>query len=135
LRLSCFTILVGVIIGLSYGWRVALVGTACIPLTVAAGFVRLRVVVLKDEKNKRSHEQSAQMACEAASAIRTVASLTREDDVNRIYSQYLDKPMAESNRTAIYSNAFYSLSQALSFWVIGLIFCEWLLTRRRDIEH
>lgn len=67
--------------------------------------------MLKDQKNKKSHEQSAQMACEAASAIRTVASLTREEDCSRIYSDYLNKPMAESNRTAIISNAYYSLSQ------------------------
>lgn len=51
-----------------------------------AGLIRLKVVVLKDEKNKKSYSQSAQMACEAASAIRTVASLTREDDCSRIYS-------------------------------------------------
>ncbi|KAM0787890.1 hypothetical protein ACM66B_003940 [Microbotryomycetes sp. NB124-2] len=119
---SLFTILSGVIIGLCYSPKIAAVGIACIPLTLSAGLVRLRVVVLKDEKNKKSHQQSAQMACEAASAIRTVASLTREDDCNRIYSEYLDKPMRESNRTALVSNGWYSLSQSLSFWVIGLVF-------------
>ena len=124
---SLFTIFVGAIIGLAYSWKIALVGIACIPLTLSAGLVRLRVVVLKDEKNKKSHQQSAQMACEAASAIRTVASLTREDDCNRIYSEYLEKPMRESNRVALISNAWYSISQSLSFWVIGLIF--WSVAR------
>lgn len=99
------TLVAGAIIGLCYGWRVSLVGIACMPLTIAvrpfacrfrspltlalhqAGIVRLKVVVLKDVKNKKSHEQSAQMACEAAGAIRTVASLTREDDCCEIYSQ------------------------------------------------
>ncbi|CEQ39138.1 SPOSA6832_00638 [Sporobolomyces salmonicolor] len=90
--------------------------------TIVAGVIRLKVVVLKDQKNKRSHEQSAQMACEAASAIRTVASLTREEDCSAIYSEYLDKPMQESNRVAIWSSALYAISQSLSFWVIGLIF-------------
>ncbi|GAA5918154.1 hypothetical protein JCM1841_005277 [Sporobolomyces salmonicolor] len=119
---SIFTLIAGSIIGLSYAWRVALVGIACIPLTLSAGVIRLKVVVLKDQKNKRSHEQSAQMACEAASAIRTVASLTREEDCSAIYSEYLDKPMQESNRVAIWSSALYAISQSLSFWVIGLIF-------------
>ncbi|KAL8277932.1 hypothetical protein RQP46_009751 [Phenoliferia psychrophenolica] len=119
---STFTLLVGSIVGLSYGWRVSLVGIACFPLTIAAGVIRLRVVVLKDVKNKKSHEQSAQMACEAAGAIRTVASLTREEDCSEIYSGYLEAPQAESNRVAIISNGYYSLSQALTFWVIGLIF-------------
>ncbi|KWU43090.1 P-loop containing nucleoside triphosphate hydrolase protein [Rhodotorula sp. JG-1b] len=119
---SVFTIVAGAIIGLCYSWKIALVGIACIPLTLSAGIVRLRVVVLKDQKNKQSHAASAQMACEAAGAIRTVASLTREEDCSRIYNHQLDAPMRDSNRTAIYSNAFYSLSQALSFFVIGLIF-------------
>lgn len=52
------------------------------------------------------------MACEAAGAIRTVASLTREEDCSDIYSKYLDQPQRESNRVAIISNGYYSLSQA-----------------------
>lgn len=119
---SQFTLISGAIIGLCYSWRVALVGIACMPLTLSAGIVRLKVVVLKDAKNKKSHEGSAQMACEAAASIRTVASLTREADCTAIYSRQLDEPMRVSNRIAIYSNALFSLSQALSFFVIGLIF-------------
>lgn len=131
---SLFTLIIGAIIGLAYAWRIALVGIACIPLTsrldrsvsktpltfvfaVSAGIVRLRVVVLKDKKNKKSHEASAQMACEAAAAIRTVAALTREDDCCAIYSKQLDEPARQSNRTALVANSFYSLSQALTFLV------------------
>lgn len=80
--------------------------------------------MLKDEKNKKSHAQSAQMACEAAAALRTVAALTREDDCLRIYSEYLDEPERITNRSAIWSTAFYAFSQSLAFWVIALIFCE-----------
>ncbi|ORY49292.1 P-loop containing nucleoside triphosphate hydrolase protein [Leucosporidium creatinivorum] len=115
-------LIIGAVIGLCFGWRLALVGIATIPIAIGAGYVRLRVVVVKDVKNKKSHEQSAQMACEAAGAIRTVASLTREDDCVALYSKYLEEPMRVSNRTALVSNAYYSLSQALSFWIIGLIF-------------
>ncbi|GAA5960034.1 hypothetical protein JCM3765_006142 [Sporobolomyces pararoseus] len=119
---SFFTLIAGAIIGLVYSPKVAAVGIACFPLTLSAGIVRLKVVVIKDEKNKKSHAQSAQMACEAASAIRTVASLTREEDCSRMYSDYLDAPMRTSNQVAVWSSALYALSQSLSFWVIGLIF-------------
>lgn len=51
---SLFTLVAGAIIGLCYSWKIALVGIACMPLTLSAGIVRLRVVVLKDEKNKKS---------------------------------------------------------------------------------
>lgn len=80
------------------------------------------MVVLKDAKNKKAYEQSAQLACEASAAIRTVASLTREDDCVDIYSKSLQIPQQLSNRTAFLANAYYSGAQSLSFFVIGLIF-------------
>jgi ATP-binding cassette subfamily B (MDR/TAP) protein 1 len=81
-----------------------------------------RVVVLKDQRNKKAHEESAQLACEAAGSIRTVASLTREDDCLELYSQSLAKPLRESNRTALWSNLLFALSQSFAFFVIALTF-------------
>ncbi|KAH9941048.1 multidrug resistance protein 1 [Amylocystis lapponica] len=119
---STATLVTGTVIGLAFAWKLGLVGLACTPVLVSAGYIRLRVVVLKDEQNKRAHEHSAQIACEAAGAIRTVASLTREGDCCDLYSQSLDGPLRNSNRKALYSNAIYALSQAMSFFVIALIF-------------
>ncbi|TFY60994.1 hypothetical protein EVJ58_g4790 [Rhodofomes roseus] len=116
------TLICGTIIGIIFAWKLGLVALACTPVLFSAGYIRLRVVVLKDHKNKRAHEQSAQLACEAAGAIRTVASLTREDDCIRLYSESLEGPLRTSNRSAVYSNAIYALSQAMSFFVIALIF-------------
>jgi ATP-binding cassette subfamily B (MDR/TAP) protein 1 len=93
---SLTTLLGGCIIGLCYGPLLALVGIACIPLLVSSGYIRLRVVVLKDQKLKDVHAESAQLASEAASAVRTVASLTREDEMDRIYADALKEPMRKS---------------------------------------
>jgi ATP-binding cassette subfamily B (MDR/TAP) protein 1 len=119
---SISTLILGVVLGLIFIWKVGLVGLASIPLLVSTGYIRLRVVVLKDQHNKKAHEESAQLACEAAGAIRTVASLTREDDCLRLYSESLEKPMRESNRTSIWSNALFALSQSFTFYVIALVF-------------
>jgi ABC-type multidrug transport system fused ATPase/permease subunit len=81
-----------------------------------------RVVVLKDQANKKAHEESAQMACEAAGAIRTVASLTREDDCVKLYSESLETPLRRSNRNALWSNLLYAVSQSTVFFVIALVF-------------
>jgi ABC-type multidrug transport system fused ATPase/permease subunit len=69
---------------------------------------------MKDQVNKAAHEESAQVACEAAGAIRTVASLTREDDCIRIYSKSLEEPLRRSNRTAFWSNMLFAISQAIT---------------------
>lgn len=132
-----FTLLVGIIVGLCYSWKLSLVGVACVPLTLSAGIVRLRVVNLKDEKTRKAHSDSAQVACEAvsqvldclaphllsywqAAAMRTVASLTREYDACDKYSRSLDLPMKVAIRIALYSNFFFSLTQALAFPSIAL---------------
>lgn len=81
-----------------------------------------RVVVLKDQQNKHAHESSAQLACEAAGSIRTVASLTREDQCIEQYSLSLEEPLRRSNRTALWSNGLYALSQSMVFFVIALVF-------------
>lgn len=77
---------------------------------------------MKDQGNKKAHEASAQVACEAAAAIRTVAALTREDDCCALYSESLEEPLRKSNRSAIWSNLLYSFTQGLSFLVISLVF-------------
>ncbi|KAI6041412.1 P-loop containing nucleoside triphosphate hydrolase protein [Pisolithus marmoratus] len=116
------TLIGGSVVGLVYAWKPALVGMACIPLVFSAGLVRLRVVVLKDQKNKAAHEDSAKLACEAAGTIRTVASLTREDDCLQLYSNSLEEPLRNSNRSAIWSSLIYAFSQSCTFWVIALVF-------------
>jgi ATP-binding cassette subfamily B (MDR/TAP) protein 1 len=55
----------GAIIGLIYGWKLSLIGIACIPLIICAGYIRLRLVVLKDQNNKADHEESAQCVLSA----------------------------------------------------------------------
>ncbi|KAG6377083.1 P-loop containing nucleoside triphosphate hydrolase protein [Boletus reticuloceps] len=119
---SLTTLIGGSIIGLVFAWKPALVGMACIPFLISTGYIRLRVVVLKDQQNKRAHESSAHLACEAAASIRTVASLTREEDCLRLYSESLDGPLRNSNRTTKWSSLLYAFSQSITFYVIALVF-------------
>ncbi|KAF8133779.1 ste6-like protein [Boletus edulis] len=119
---SLTTLIGGSIIGLVYAWKPALVGMACIPLLISTGYIRLRVVVLKDQQNKRAHDSSAHLACEAAASIRTVASLTREEDCLKLYSDSLDEPLRNSNRTTKWSSLLYAFSQSVTFYVIALVF-------------
>jgi ATP-binding cassette subfamily B (MDR/TAP) protein 1 len=89
---------------------------------VPNSFFFQQIVVLKDKKNKKAHDESAQLACEAAGAIRTVASLTREDDCVELYSKSLDVPLRNSNRSFVWSSLVYSVSQSFAFFAIALVF-------------
>ncbi|KDQ06807.1 hypothetical protein BOTBODRAFT_181275 [Botryobasidium botryosum FD-172 SS1] len=116
------TLVGGSIVGLVFGWKLAFVSIACMPFLVGTGYVRLKVVVLKDQKNRAAYEESAQVACEAAGAIRTVASLTREDLATKEYSDSLEIPLIVSRQSAVWSTALFALSQAMSFFIIALVF-------------
>ncbi|PWN43517.1 putative Leptomycin B resistance protein pmd1 [Ceraceosorus guamensis] len=119
---SVATLIVGYIIGLIYGWKLALVCISVTPLTLSAGFIRLELVVLKDAKIKKAHEGAAQRACEAAASIRTVAALTSEGHFQAVYKEELRGPAKITHRAALYSTIFYAISQALAFGVIALAF-------------
>jgi ATP-binding cassette subfamily B (MDR/TAP) protein 1 len=119
---SISTLISGMLIALIFGWKLSLVVIACIPVTLSAGFIRLKLVTLKDARLKVAYKASAQRACEAVSSIRTVASLTMEQNTVKVYHADLEGPTRMARRTAIYGNLLYALSQSISFWVTALGF-------------
>ncbi|KAH9940672.1 P-loop containing nucleoside triphosphate hydrolase protein [Amylocystis lapponica] len=119
---ACATLVGGLVLGWIFAWKLGLIAFACTPILVLGGFIRFRVLVLRSEENRKAHAASAQLACEAAAAIRTVASLTREDDCAALYSQSLEEPLRGSNRSSLWSSAVFALCQAVVLWVTALIF-------------
>jgi ATP-binding cassette subfamily B (MDR/TAP) protein 1 len=57
-------------------------------------------------------------ACEAAGAIRTVASLTREDDVCLLYANELAAPQKKNDSTSLYGNAVFSFTQSIQYFFL-----------------
>ncbi|CAG8804770.1 8542_t:CDS:2, partial [Racocetra fulgida] len=59
------------------------------------GILRIKMLNGFQQKTKKAYESSAQFACESTKNIRTVAALTREEDILRIYHNMLDEPMRQ----------------------------------------
>ncbi|KAF5346861.1 hypothetical protein D9756_010551 [Leucocoprinus leucothites] len=116
------TIAAGVIAGLAIVWKVGLVGLACMPILLTVGYTSLLVVMQKDAHNKEAHAQSAQIACESAGAIRTVASLTREDGCLAEYSASLNVPLQRAVKAGFLRTGLFAASQSSMFFVIALVF-------------
>jgi ATP-binding cassette subfamily B (MDR/TAP) protein 1 len=75
-----------------------------------------------------AYQHSASYACEATAAIRTVASLTREDDVLETYRSMLHNQISQSLKSSLQSSLMYGASQAgmllasaLGFWYGGTL--------------
>ena len=104
------------------GWKLATVTATTIPVLLACGYLRFWILAQQQKKAKAAYQQSATYACEATGAIRTVASLTREDDVLRRYAADIAAQEAKDLRDTLKTSAIYALSQSLTFLASALGF-------------
>lgn len=122
------TLIAALIIALIIGWKLALVCISAVPVLLACGFYRFSILATFQERSKKAYEGSASYACEATSAIRTVAALTREQDVWDAYHGQLVEQGRKSLISVSKSSTLYAASQslmllcmALGFWYGGTL--------------
>ncbi|KAE9985325.1 hypothetical protein EG328_007578 [Venturia inaequalis] len=116
------TLVVAMTISLAIGWKLALVCISAIPVLLACGFFRFWMLARFQARTKAAYVNSAGFACEATSAIRTVASLTREEDVFEKYHAQLEAQAKSSLVSILKSSALYAASQSFIFFCIALGF-------------
>ena len=116
------TLIAALTLSIIIGWKLALVCTATIPLLLGCGFFRFWMLAHYQRRAKRAYEGSASFAAEAITAIRTVASLTREEDVLDNYRASLAKQLHTSTLSVLRSSTLYAASQSLTFLVLALGF-------------
>lgn len=129
--MSTSTLVACCTVALAIGWKLALVCIATIPVLLGSGFLRVWMMAQFQERSKKAYDKSASFASEAMTAIRTVASLTREDDVLTLYSNSLAAQLKASTRSVLRSSLLYSASQsllllcfALGFWYGGTLIAK-----------
>lgn len=122
------TLVAAVALSLAIGWKLTLVCASTMPVLLACGYYRFWILGHFISRAKKAYEGSASYACEATSAIRTVASLTRENDVWEHYHQSLVLQGRRSLRSTLLSSILYAASQslmllcnALGFWYGGTL--------------
>ncbi|KAI1641043.1 multidrug resistance protein [Biscogniauxia mediterranea] len=125
------TLIASIILGLAFGWKLALVCIATIPILLGCGFFRFYMLAHFQRRSKKAYEHSASFASEAISAIRTVASLTRESDVLQQYKHSLAVQQRSSLISVLKASLLYAASQsfiflafALGFWYGGTLIAK-----------
>ncbi|TPX63436.1 hypothetical protein SpCBS45565_g06615 [Spizellomyces sp. 'palustris'] len=116
------SILGGAIVAVATGWKLGLVVLSTLPLMVAANKLRMDLIRKGNQSTKIYYERSAQVACEAVAAMRTVAALGREEDVAQVYHHDLEEPLRIGRRNAIGNTAIYAFSQTVTFLINALGF-------------
>lgn len=118
---SCIALLVEILTNLISGaifstvvaWQYALPVLCFLPLIVAAGYLRFRVIGKLQTLISKSHERSAEVACEAIAAIKTVVAFTREKQIAETHHNALRKASNLAFKSSIGSCALFALSQGL----------------------
>ncbi|ETI26259.1 hypothetical protein G647_03036 [Cladophialophora carrionii CBS 160.54] len=110
-------------LALAYGWKLGLVVVfGALPPLLLAGYIRIRLEMQLDRQIGDRFAESAGLANEAVSAIRTVASLTLEAHVLEEYSNMLSNIVLKSTRALIWTMFFFALSQSIEFLAMALGF-------------
>lgn len=125
--ISCSTtLIVAVVVALAIGWKLALVCICALPVILGTGFLRFWVLAKFSAQNQKHYEKSAGYACEHTNAIRTVASLTSEQQIYAEYKRQLRAQLPASLKSNLKNSSLYAASQsgmflafALGFWYGG----------------
>lgn len=127
------TLIAGFILSASIGWKLALVCACTIPIQLGCGLLRLKALAILESKSRKAYESSATYACEAGAAIRTVASLTLEQYIQRTYHGILSASRRSSLVSVIQSSVLYAASQSFNFLCSALAF--WYGSRLVTTDH
>jgi ATP-binding cassette subfamily B (MDR/TAP) protein 1 len=115
------SILVAFIVGMSFGWKLALVCSSTIPLVLACGYFRFYALIRMEKRTKETSD-AASFACEAASSIRTVASLSLEKHLLSEYRTKLEHQATGNLKFTNVSAALFATSQGLLLFIFALVF-------------
>jgi ATP-binding cassette subfamily B (MDR/TAP) protein 1 len=110
-------------LGIAYGWKLGLVIVfGGMPLLVASGYYRIHLEQKLEEVAGSRFADTAGIATEAVTSIRTVSSLTLEGPIMQEYSGALDGIVRNSIKGLILTLIPYALSQSLEFCIQALGF-------------
>ncbi|GAW26831.1 putative ABC transporter [Rosellinia necatrix] len=122
--ISILSIVGCLILSFYFGWKLTLVAfSSAMPLTLAAGFYRLRVEKRFETMNLKVFAESAKFATESVGAIRTVTALTLEDIICRRYEALLRDHVKEAFKRARFATLIFAASDSLP--LLAMAFVLW----------
>jgi ATP-binding cassette subfamily B (MDR/TAP) protein 1 len=91
------------------------------PIILAAGFFRIRYETQFEKMNYEVFAESSKFASESIGAIRTVTSLTLEDEICNRYEKLLKNHVKEAFRKARFSTFVFSMSDSIGLLCMAFV--------------
>ncbi|KAL6614679.1 hypothetical protein ACP70R_036949 [Stipagrostis hirtigluma subsp. patula] len=119
---SVASLTTGFIIAFAADWRLALIITCVIPLVGAQGYAQVKFLKGFSEDAKEMYEDASQVATDAVSSIRTVASFCAEKSVVTTYNNKCEALRKQGIRSGIVGGVGYGFSFLVLYLTYGLCF-------------
>jgi ATP-binding cassette subfamily B (MDR/TAP) protein 1 len=114
--------LVAIILAHIIAWKIALVCLVTVPILLGAGIMQLRVLSQFEERHENAFAQSTGITVEAINSIKTVASLSLETEILRVYRRSLKGPRKEITRASAYANFWLAVAYSVGNFVYALAY-------------
>ncbi|KAF2102364.1 ABC multidrug transporter SitT [Rhizodiscina lignyota] len=98
-------------------WKIALVCLSLVPLLLGAGLMELRVLGKFEEQHESAYTKSVDIGVEAITSIRTIASLSLEEETLETYRRSLKGPRKATLKVTLQA----SLWQAMTYFLGNLV--------------
>nr|CAD1834787.1 unnamed protein product [Ananas comosus var. bracteatus] len=123
LMVQCLsTLLTGFIVAMVASWRLALIITVVIPLVGFQGYAQIKFMKGYSADAKMMYEEASQVANDAVSGIRTVASFSAEQRVMETYKKKCEAPVKQGVRQGLISGFGYGFSFFTLYLTYALCF-------------
>ena len=116
------TVSVGLVIALITCWQDALVVLAVLPLAGLGQFLQMKLFAGLDSQTTRLYQDSASVAAEAVSNVRTVTSLGLQKYFCEQFNDRVNKPLKKNRKKAVVQGFFYGFGDATMFLIFFLAF-------------
>ncbi|KAI2787189.1 ABC transporter 1 [Penicillium oxalicum] len=104
-------------------WKIALVCLSLVPLLLGAGLMELHILGKFEERHENAYTKSVDIGTEAISSIKTIASLSLEEETLKTYQRSLKEPRQETLRVTLLASFWQAMTyflgncvNALAYW-------------------
>lgn len=110
-------VIAGIAVSIVYDWEVALILCSYIPIILATGYIRVKMLTLFEMRHSDSFKNAASIASEAVNKIRTVAALGREDAVFQQYRTAIKKPYRDSFKYLMIGDLALAFNYSMIYFI------------------
>lgn len=123
---SIFTMLASIVGGMilahAIAWNIALVLFAAVPVMLAAGYGRLRVVTAAEARQRHAYTEPTSLAAESCRNRRTVSALCLQKHILAEYGKSLQNPYRQVRKFVFHSNLLFAICLAIPYFVYALAY-------------